>query len=110
VVSADLAAAGIWARAHLPVNCVDYLVGNGYTAYWLHLAVLGNRRISARTADDDTFDTQPSMARWLVPGSPRYAIANLRILPDEIRNDVIVLQQFGDVAVVERRVPSTCPP
>ena len=110
VVSTDLAAAGIWARAHLPVHCVDYLVGNDYTAYWLHLAVLGNPRISSRTGDDDTFGTQSSMARWLVPGSPRYAIANLRILPDEIRNDVIVLQQFGDVAVVERRVPSTCPP
>ena len=110
VVSADLAAAGMWARARLPVNCVDYLVGNDYTAYWLHLAVLGNPRISSRTGDDDTFGTQASMARWLVPGSPRYALANLRILPDEIRNDVIVLQQFGDVAVVERRVPSTCPP
>jgi hypothetical protein len=109
VVSPSLAAAGSWARANLPVNCVDYFVGNEYTAYWLHLAVLGNPRISARTGDDDTFRTQPTMARWLIPGTPCYAIARLHVLPDEIRNDVIILQQFGDAAILERRAPSACP-
>ena len=70
VVSNELFAAGLWARTHVPVGCVDYLVGNEYTAYWLHLAVLGNPRISSRTGDDDTFLTQPSMARWLAPRLP----------------------------------------
>ena len=102
-------AAGQWARAHVPIGCVDYLVGNEYTAYWLHLAVLGNPRISARTGNDDTFLTQPSMGRWLVPGPPRYAIANLAILPAEIRGEVNVLRQFGQATVIERRSPSTCP-
>jgi hypothetical protein len=109
VLSEDLAAAGQWARAHVPVDCVDYLVGNEYTAYWLHLAVLGNPRISARTGDDATFLTQPSMERWLVPGGLRYAIANLAILPAEIRREVDVVQQAGQAAVIERRGPATCP-
>ena len=109
VVSNDLAAAGLWARAHVPVGCVDYLVANEYTAYWLHLAVLGNPRISPRTGNDDTFLTQPSMARWLAPGSPQYAIANLAILPAEIVGDVNVLRQFGQAAVVERRAAGGCP-
>ena len=109
VVSNDLNAAGLWARTHVPVGCVDYLVGNEYTAYWLHLAVLGNPRISSRTGDDDTFLTQPSMARWLAPGGTRYAIANLAVLPAEIRGEVDVLQQFGQAAVIERRGASTCP-
>jgi hypothetical protein len=109
IVSTDLWTAGQWARSHVPRECVDYLVGNEYTAYWLHLAVLGNPRISARTGDDDTFRTQPTMARWLIPGTPCYAIARLHVLPDEIRNDVIILQQFGDAAILERRAPSACP-
>jgi hypothetical protein len=109
VVSNEMFAAGQWARTHVPIGCVDYLVGNEYTAYWLHLAVLGNPRISSRTGDDNTFLTQPSMGRWLVPGPPRYAIANLAILPAEIRGDVNVLQQFGQAAVIERRSSSACP-
>lgn len=109
VVSNELFDAGQWARTHVPVGCVDYLVGNEYTAYWLHLAVLGNPRISSRTGDDNTFLTQPSMARWLVPGAPQYAIANLSILPAEIRSDVHILQQFGQAAVIARRGPASCP-
>jgi hypothetical protein len=109
VVSNDLAAAGLWARTHVPVGCVDYLVGNEYTAYWLHLAVLGNPRISSRTGNDDTFLTQPSMARWLTRGPPRYAIANLNVLPAEIRGDVEILQQFGQAAAIARRGESACP-
>jgi len=109
VVSDELASAGLWARAHVPVGCVDYLVGNEYTAYWLHLAVLGNPRISARTGNDETFLTQASMGRWLVPGSPRYAIARLTVLPAEVRGEVEIRQQYGEAAVIERRTPSACP-
>ena len=110
VVSHDLFAAGQWARAHVPPDCVDYLVGNEYTAYWLHLAVLGNARASARTGDDTTFATQASFARWLVPGTPRYAIANLAVLPAEIRESVDVLTQTGQAVVIGRRGDATCPP
>jgi hypothetical protein len=109
VVSADLFAAGQWARQNLPPGCIDYLVGNEYTAYWLHLAVLGNPRASARTGDDATFDTQASIGRWLVPGSPRYAIADLDVLPQEIRDEVDVVEQDGRAAVIARRGASSCP-
>jgi hypothetical protein len=109
VVSDDLWEAGQWARTHVPVACVDYLVGNEFTAYWLHLAVLGNPRATARTADNDTFLTAPSLARWIVPGGPPYAIANLTILPSEIRREVDVLHQVGSAAVIKRRGTDTCP-
>jgi hypothetical protein len=103
VVSTNLFEAGQWARAHVPVDCVDYLVGNEYTAYWLHLAVLGNARASARSGDDDTYAAPASFGRWLVPGPPRYAIANLEVLPAEIRNQVDIMTQIGDAAVIQRR-------
>jgi hypothetical protein len=108
-VSEDLWTAGTWARDHLPAHCIDYLVGNEYTAYWLHLAVLGNPRSAARTADDDTFGVQPSMARWLVPDGLKYAVADLSVLPAEIRREVDVLQQFGNAAVITRRGRPSCP-
>ncbi len=109
VVSEQLWAAGRWARDNVPPHCVDYLVGNEGTAYWLHLAVLGNSRATSRSADDNTFLTQPSFARWIVSGGVPYAIANLNILPDEIRRDVEVLQQFGSIGVIARRVGGVCP-
>jgi hypothetical protein len=108
VVSDHLWEAGQWARRHLPPSCVDYLVGNEFTAYWLHLAVLGNPRATERTADNNTFLTAPSMARWIVPGGPPYAIANLSILPSEIRREVDVLHQVGSAAVIKRRGADTC--
>lgn len=109
IVSDDLWHAGRWARSNVPPGCVDYLVGNEYTAYWLHLAVLGNPRASDRTRNDDTFLTQPSMARWLAAAGPKYAIANLSVLPAEIRGEVDVLQQFGPIAVIARRGQTKCP-
>ena len=113
IVSNDLFETGRWARAHVLIDCVDYLVGNDYSAYWLHLAVLGNARASARSGNDDTYATQASFARWLDPAAPgrvRYAIANLAILPAQIRNDVDVLTQVGQAAVIARRGDTTpCP-
>src|SRR5262249_50871717 len=42
--SLELEEAGKWAREHVDPHCVEYLVGDDNTAYWLHLAVLGNPR------------------------------------------------------------------
>jgi hypothetical protein len=109
VVSDDLWNAGRWARDRLPSDCVDYLVGSEYTAYWLHLAVLGNPRASARTGDDNTFSMQATMERWLAPSGPRYAIADLSILPLEVRQEVDIAQQFGTAAVIARRRGGRCP-
>jgi hypothetical protein len=109
VVSHELWAAGQWARGTLPAACVDYLVDSEYTAYWLHLAVLGNPRATPRSTDDDTFLPAASFARWLMPGGVPYAIADLRVLPNEIKRDVDVLQQFGAAAVIKRQRGGACP-
>jgi asparagine N-glycosylation enzyme membrane subunit Stt3 len=108
VLSESLYRAGLWARANVPPDCVEYLVGHPDAAYWLHLAVLGNPRISARTGRDDTYDPKTAIVRWLTPGSLRYGIADLRTLPRDVRADLHVIADFGDAAVVEH--PSTnCP-
>lgn len=103
VVSHDLWQAGRWARENVPPACVDYLVGNEHTAYWLHLAVMGNARAAPRNADNDTFLTQPAMARWLVVDGLPYAIADLAVLPVEIRGNVDLIKQYGRAAVIKRR-------
>ena len=106
--SAPLAQAGAWVRAHLPRSCVEYLVDDDETAYWLHLAVLGNPRQGARTADNATYELAPTLLRWLTPGGLPYAIADLPTLPAGVRNDLDILQSFGSAAVVSRRGPSRC--
>ena len=106
IVSDDLHRAGLWTRERVSRECIDYLVGNEYTAYWLHLAVLRNPRASERTADNNTFLTQPIIERWLTSQGRPYAIADLRVLPAEIRNDANVVAQYGDAAVISsRRAP-----
>ncbi len=109
-ISRPLELAGEWARANLPSSCVEYLVGDVETAYWLHLAVLGNPRISARTGDDDTYDLVPALVRWLTPGGLPFAIADLAALPRDVRDELDIIQQFDTAAVVRRRGASSCPP
>lgn len=101
--------AGDWARAHVPAACVDYLVADGYTGYWLHLAVLGNPRAAGRSLVDDTFEPHQAIVRWILPDGLPYAIAdNFDALPRDIRTSVDVLARFGPAAVVHRRGPSSC--
>jgi hypothetical protein len=107
-VSEDLYLAGRWARAHVEAACVDYLVPSVDTAYWLHLAVLGNPRLSARTADPATYDPDINVARWIEPGGLPYAIAYLPALPREVLSDVDVIEQVRTAAVLKRRGPSFC--
>ena len=111
VVTQPVFLAGDWARARLPAACVDYLVADGYTGYWLHLAVLGNPRATGRTLEDDTFEPKKAIVRWILPNGLPYAIAgNFDALPRDIRTNVDVLARFGPAAVVKRRGPSTCGP
>ncbi len=109
VVSEDLYDAGRWARANVESACVDYLVPNGDTAYWLHYAVLGNPRSSVRSANPDTFVPARAIARWIEPGGLPYAVVDLTTLPNEILLDVDVLEAFGAAAVVKRRGLWDCP-
>ncbi|HEV8345934.1 MAG TPA: hypothetical protein VGQ16_05145 [Vicinamibacterales bacterium] len=109
VVSEPMFLAGQWARANLPPACIDYLVRNNYTAYWLHLAVLGNARQTERTRDNATFDSKQALVRWIQPEGLPFAIADdFDALPKDIRTSVDVIERFGPAAVVRRRGPSSC--
>ena len=109
VVTQPVALAGAWARTHLPTACIDYLVADGYTGYWLHLAVLGNPRAAGRSLQEETFDPHQATVRWILPGGLPYAIAgNFDALPRDIRTNVDVLARFGPAAVVKRRGPAAC--
>jgi hypothetical protein len=101
--------AGEWARARVPPACVDYLVADGFTGYWLHLAVFGNPRATGRAMDDDTFEPTKAIVRWILPNGLPYAITDdFGGLPRDIRTNVDVLARFGPAAVVQRRGPSSC--
>jgi len=110
-VSESLLHAGRWARAHANAGCVDYLVADGYTAYWLHLAVLGNARAASRSLENDTYELTPALVRWIEPGGLPYAIVeDFSALPKDIRDNVDVAARFGPSAVVKRRGAASCPP
>jgi hypothetical protein len=110
VVNDDLYLAGKWMRAHAGSTCADYLVADAETAYWLHLAVLGNPRSSERTQALDRFEARAAMAPWITGAGRDFAIADLRLLPDEVKSRVEVRQQFGSAAVIARPGAQRCPP
>ena len=102
-VSEDLYQAGKWMRANVGSTCADYLVSDPETAYWLHLAVLGNPRSSERTRELDRFDPRAAIAPWITSEGRNYAIADLRLLPDEVTSRVDIAAQFNSAAVIKRR-------
>ncbi|MGE0816957.1 MAG: hypothetical protein AB7O93_26710 [Vicinamibacterales bacterium] len=105
-VTTPLLQAGLWARSHLPGGCVEYLVADDEAAYWLHLAILHNERISARTGDNSTYTLTDSVLRWLSETGRPYAIADLPALPRDVREDLQILQRFDTAAVVRRDAPA----
>ena len=108
-ISEPLLQAGRWARAHINPGCVDYLVADGYSAYWLHLAVLGNARSAPRSIDNDTYEPRQAVIRWIEPGGLPYAIVDeFSALPKDIRDSVDVVARFDPAAVVKRRGAATC--
>jgi hypothetical protein len=110
VVSEPLVHAGHWARANVDPACVDYLVADGYSGYWLHLVVLGNARDAPRTRARDTFEPKSTLERWIASEGVPYAIAeNFEKLPRDIRENVDVLARFGPAAVIKRRGSAHCP-
>ncbi len=109
VVTQPVFLAAQWTRAHMSSDCVDYLVNDGYTAYWLHLAVFGHPRAAGRALDDDTFVARKGLVRWILPNGLPYAIAgDFDALPRDIRTNVDVLARFGPAAVVKRRGNAVC--
>jgi hypothetical protein len=102
VVDLDLYAAGQWLRSNGGAACADYLVGDAETAYWLHLAVLGNPRSGERMRELDRYDPRAAVGPWIAGEGRSYAVADLRSLPAEIRSRVEVRRQFGNAAVIAR--------
>lgn len=102
VINLDLYAAGKWTRSNIGQTCVDYLVADAETAYWLHLAVLGNPRASERMAEIDRYDPRSAVGPWITSEGRSYAIADLRLLPDEVRSRVAIVRTFGAAAVIKR--------
>jgi len=110
VVDLDLNAAGQWLRSNGGAACADYLVGDAETAYWLHLAVLGNPRSGDRMRELDRYDPHAALGLWVLGEGRSYAVADLRLLPDEVRTRVEVRKQFGSAAVIARSGTSHCAP
>ena len=109
IVTQPVLEAAVWARARMPAECIDYLVADSFTAYWLHLAVFGQARASGRAMNDDTFDARKGLVRWILPdGLPLAVVGDFEALPRDIRTNVDVLARFGPAAVVKRRGPSAC--
>ena len=110
-VSEPLFEAGVWARTNLRPECVDYVVDDPYTAYWLHIAVLRNARAAPRSTDDDTYVTEKEQVRWVQPqGLPYAIVSDFDGLPRDIRMNVDVVKRFGRAAVIKRRGPASCAP
>jgi hypothetical protein len=102
-VDLDLYEAGKWTRANVGQTCVDYLVADAETAYWLHLAVLGNPRATDRMIEIDRYDPRAAAGPWITSEGRSHAIADLRLLPDEVRSNVDVIAQYGSAAVIRRK-------
>ena len=107
-VSEPLLAAAVWARTRLPASCIEYLTGDEETAYWIHLAVLGNPRISSRTGDNATYRLDDALVRWLTPGGLPYAIVDLTSVPSDVRDELDIVRTFGTAAVAKRRTAASC--
>jgi hypothetical protein len=102
IVNLDLYQAGKFTRATIGQTCVDYLVGDAETAYWLHLAVLGNSRSAERMLEMDRYQPRAAVGPWIAAAGRDYAIADLRLLPDEVRSRVEIVRTFGTAAVIKR--------
>ena len=108
-ITEDMYRAGRWARDHVQPDCIEYLVPQDSTSYWLHQAVLGNPMQPAPGAAPPVFVYRDALVRWITGTSFPVAIADLSVIPREVREDLDVLARFGDVAVGRRRGTTACP-
>lgn len=108
-VSQPLFLAGDWARTNLKPGCVDYVVDDVFSAYWLHIAVLRNARAAPRSVDDDTYQPEKQRIRWVEPDGLPYAITgDFDRLPKDVRVNVDLVARFGPAAIIKRRGRATC--
>ena len=100
--------AGAWAREHVRTDCVEYLVPQDSTSYWLHLAVLGNPSQPPANALPTYYFYKEAVVRWITNTSYPVTIADLSVVPREVREDVDVLARFGHIIVGRRRGSTAC--
>jgi hypothetical protein len=103
VITEDLFRAGAWARDHVQRGCVDYLVPSDDTSYWLHHAVLGNPMHPPPGVPAPAFFYRDVVTRWIAGQGLPFAIADLTIVPREVREDIEPLAQFGSIVTGRRR-------
>jgi len=109
VITEDLFQAGTWARAHVPAGCVEYLVRDDNTAYWLHLAVLGNPSQPTATSPTPVYDFPNAASRWMTNTGFPFAIVDLSSVTRDVRTGTQELARFNTVAVDRRDVEGPCP-
>jgi len=110
-VSAEAYQAGRWAKANLPGDCIDYLSDHWVSAYWLHVAVLGNPRLSPHTEQiaADWNYAQTSRERWEQTTALPYAIiTDWPGTPASVKALSAVMYQAGSAAVVRRVGQAAC--
>jgi hypothetical protein len=108
-ITEDMYRAGLWARDHAQADCIEYLVRQDSTSYWLHQAVLRNPMQPPPESAPPVFFYREAVVRWITGNSFPVAIADLSVVPREVREDLDVLARFGHVAVGRRRGTTACP-
>ncbi len=106
VLRPEQVAAGRWAKENLDVTQVGYRTRYGITSYWLHVAILGNKRESSIT--DSFVELLPmTEVEWLQGGVwPQYLLASDDSEPPD--GNVTVVYRHDGVAVWARQ-PVTPP-
>jgi hypothetical protein len=107
-ITEDLFRAGQFARLHVQPNCIEYLVPQDSTSYWLYLAVLGNPSHPPSGTLPSIFIYREALVRWITATSNPVTIADLSIVPREVRDEADVLAQFGQIMVGRRRGTNGC--
>ena len=107
-ITENMFRAGHWARDHVPTNCIEYLVKQDATSYWLHQAVLRNPMQPPPGVAPPVFVYREALVRWITGASFPVTIADFSLVPREVREDVDVLARFGRIAVGRRRGTSGC--
>ena len=103
VITEDLFQAGVWARDHAPSACIDYLVPSDDTSYWLHHAVLRNPMRPPANAPAPVFFYRDAVTRWIAGHGLPFAIADLTIVPREIREEIEPAARFGSIVAGPHR-------
>ncbi len=108
--SVNLYRSGVWAHEHVPPQCVDYVTQIWQAEYWLHVAVLGNRRDTPRTNAILAEYPAPPEARWHPAHLQPYVIVDdATVVPPDITAGAQLLFLDGRAAVFQRpgNIPCT---